>query len=253
MQTYMNTQIDIAQYIDHTLLKSDSLVADVNTLCQEAITHNFYAVCINSCHTQLAHTLLEAHPTKIAVTVGFPLGAMHSSAKAAEAYQAVIDGADEIDMVMNIGFLKSGLYDEVVADMKAVKDATKQAVEKQCSNTAASSDTHNRNIVVKVIFENCLLTKEEKYKACTLAKLTGIDFIKTSTGFTTGATPSEGATKEDLILMLAETQGTPIKVKAAGGVKDYQTAVHYINMGVSRIGTSSGIAIINGNTNSHGY
>ena len=225
----MNT-INIAQYIDHTMLKSDSTYLDIKKLCQEAITHNFYAVCINGSYTSYAMSLLKDTPTRIATTIGFPLGSMHTRIKALEAEQAAKDGSHEIDMVLNIGYLKSKEYKKVMEDIRAVKHAV------------------GKEIIVKVIFENCLLTQEEKKCACALSIEGEADFIKTSTGFATGRQQAHGATKEDLILMLKEIQGTTIKVKAAGGVKDTATALEYINLGISRIGTSSGIALIAGNS-----
>lgn len=221
-------EINIAQHIDHTLLKADATIEDIKTLCKEASLYNFYAVCVNACYVALAKRTLQDSNVKIATTIGFPLGAMHTDAKVLEATQAVGDGSDEIDMVMNIGLFKSGMYEEVMQDMKAVKKAV------------------GNEIIVKVIFENCLLDEGEKRKACQLAIQANVNFVKTSTGFTTGSKVVHGATKEDLILMLEEVKDSGLKVKAAGGVKDYQTAEAYIRMGVERIGTSAGIAIISG-------
>lgn len=224
----MNTTIHIADYIDHTQLRSDATIADITTLCDEAISHAFYAVCVHGAHTHFVSRYLSGHPVKVATTVGFPMGAMHAKAKALEAEQAVQDGAHEIDMVMNIGLLKSRETAKVVQDMSMVKKAV------------------GKDIIVKVIFENALLEEDEKHVACKLAIEAGVDFIKTSTGFTTGAKPGAGATRADILLMLEEVKHTQVKVKAAGGVKDYATAMDYISLGVSRIGTSSGIAIIQG-------
>lgn len=235
----MNKNIDIAQYIDHTLLKADSTIDDIISLCNEAIKHNFFAVCVNTCHVALATKTLASSPVKVpvkvAATVGFPLGAMHTKTKAVEAAQAVHDGASEIDMVINIGYLKSGMYQEVKDDMAAVKAIV------------------GKDIIVKVILENCLLDDTDKKLACQLSIKAGVDFVKTSTGFTTGSVPGQGAVKDDLILMLEEVKNSGVKVKVAGGVKDYATAVEYINMGVARIGTSSGIKIISGAPVGDGY
>ena len=223
-------KINIAQYIDHTLLKADATMDDITVLCKEAIEYDFYAVCVNACFVALAKNILQHSNVKIATTIGFPLGAMHTNAKVLEAKQAVEDGSDEIDMVMNIGLLKSGMDEEVMRDMKAVKESV------------------GKEVVVKVIFENCLLNEDEKRKACKLAIQADVDFVKTSTGFTTGSVAAHGATKEDLVLMLDEVKGSGLKVKAAGGVKDYQTAETYIRLGIDRIGTSSGIALITDQT-----
>ncbi len=206
-------------FIDHTLLKPTASVDDIKQLCTEAKEHQFYAVCVSSYYVALAHSELMHTPRKVAAVVGFPLGSTTIKIKVFEAKQAIEQGANEIDMVLNIGLLKSGYYKIIEDEIKTVKKAI--------------NDT-----VLKVIFENCYLTEEEKKMACRLSLNAGADFIKTSTGFGTG-----GATLEDVQLMKNEV-GDYIQIKASGGIRDKQTAIQYINLGVSRIGTSSGVSII---------
>lgn len=208
----------IAGYIDHTLLAADAKKEDIVRICAEAKEHHFASVCVNSCWVSLASSLLRGTGVHVCTVVGFPLGAMEASSKAGEAADAVRNGADEIDMVMNIGFLKSGMKDEVLEDMKAVRAA--------CSGR-----------ILKVIIETCLLTDDEKREACILAERAGADFVKTSTGFSKG-----GATVHDVALMKSVV-GDRLGVKASGGVRDYATAKAMIEAGATRIGASAGIAI----------
>lgn len=182
-------------------------------------------MCVNSCYVALAKHTLENSPVKVCSVIGFPLGAMSTIAKVEEAKQAVKDGADEIDMVMNIGFFKSDDYEAFSNDIKAVKH--------QLPNT-----------ILKVILETCYLNDDDIVKASTIAIENGADFIKTSTGFGSG-----GATLEHVKLMLSTITNNRIKVKASGGIKDTKTALEYINLGASRLGTSNGVAIVNGTTN----
>lgn len=210
--------MQIQDYIDHTLLKPIATISDIEKLCKEAIDHKFYAVCVNGCHTKLAKKQLQDSKVKLAVVIGFPLGAMSTESKVLEAQDCIGNGADEIDMVMNVGWLKSGKFNLVQQEISSIKKAIGEKV-------------------LKVIIETCYLSKEEKIKACTLALEAGADFVKTSTGFGTG-----GATLEDVKLM-KEVVGSKAKIKASGGIKDRVTALKYIALGVSRIGTSSGIAI----------
>lgn len=210
------------QYIDHTLLKANATVEDIKNLCTEAKKHNFYAVCVNSYYVALADSELMHTDVKVASVVGFPLGSMTTRVKAFEAKLCVDQGADEIDMVLNIGLLKSGYHQIVEDEIKSIK------------NTIGDK-------VLKVIFENCYLTDHEKKIACKLSLNAGADFIKTSTGFGTG-----GATLEDIQLMKNEV-GKYLKIKASGGIRDLETAKKYIDLGVSRIGTSSGVAIVTSN------
>lgn len=211
--------MDIAKYIDHTVLAADARKEKIEALCKEAYQHGFASVCVNSCWVSLAAKLLEGTEVKVCTVVGFPLGAMDSVSKADEARNAVRNGADEIDMVINIGFLKSGMYDEALEDIREVRKATEGKT-------------------LKVIIETCLLTDEEKKKACELSEEAGADFVKTSTGFSTG-----GATVEDVALMKSVV-GDRLRVKASGGIRDYKTAKAMIEAGASRIGASAGVRIV---------
>jgi len=208
-------------YIDHTLLKPDATKIDIVQLCQEAKEHHFFSVCVNSCWVKLAKKELKNSSVKVCSVIGFPLGAMNTKAKVAETKQALKDGAQEIDMVLNIGFLKSKKYNAVLKDIKKVKKAMGKKT-------------------LKVILETCLLTDEEITKASELAIKAGADFIKTSTGFSTG-----GAT-EKAVKLMKKVAGNKTKIKASGGIRDTETAKKYIALGVDRIGTSSGIAIVTG-------
>lgn len=206
-------------YIDHTILKATATPQDIAQLCQEAIDHNFYAVCVNGTYTAFAKAELQQSSVQLATVVGFPLGAMTTAAKVCETKNAIHNGSDEIDMVLNIGALKAGDLDTVTKDIAAVRAASK-------------------NLMLKVIFENCYLTDDEKRQACRICKDLGVDFVKTSTGFGSG-----GATIADVQLMKEEV-GDHVKIKASGGIRDRETALTYISLGVDRIGTSSGIAIV---------
>lgn len=213
--------MNIAKYIDHTILKPQSTVEEVKKLCMEAKEYNFASVCVNGCHTKLVSSELAGSDVKTCVVVGFPLGAMTKEAKEFETINAVKNGADEIDMVINIGALKDKNYDLVKEDIEAVVNAAKGKA------------------IVKVIIETCLLSEEEKVKACEISKEAKADFVKTSTGFSNG-----GAIVEDIALM-RKTVGEDLGVKASGGVRDFKTAVDMINAGASRIGSSNSIAIVN--------
>jgi len=203
---------------DHTILKADAGKEAVKKICEEALEHGFMSVCVNGYYTSYVAELLKESDVKVCTVVGFPLGQMSSKAKAMEARLAVEDGAQEIDMVINVGALKDGDYDKVLKDMKEVKAACGDAL-------------------LKVIIETCLLTEEEKVKACELSKEAGADFVKTSTGFSTG-----GATVEDVALM-RKTVGEEMGVKASGGIRDKETAQKMAEAGASRLGTSATIAI----------
>lgn len=213
--------MDLAKRIDHTILKADATRADVERLCAEAREHGFATVCVNSCWTALAAQLLEGTDVGVTVVVGFPLGAMSTVGKAAETRQAVADGATEIDMVVNIGQLKDGDDESVTADIAAVVEAARPAA-------------------VKVIIECCLLSDDEKVRACRDSVAAGAAFVKTSTGFSTG-----GATVEDVRLMRA-TVGDACQVKAAGGIHTRAEAEALLEAGADRLGCSAGIAIIQG-------
>ncbi|MCQ2736417.1 MAG: deoxyribose-phosphate aldolase [bacterium] len=209
----------MASYIDHTLLKPEATREQIVKLCAEAREHEFASVCVNPANVKTAFAELVGTPVKVCTVIGFPLGASSSFVKAVETRDAVASGADEIDMVINIGALKAKDYDLVLRDIKAVVEAA-------------------GGNLVKVIIETCLLTDEEKVKACELSKEAGADFVKTSTGFSKG-----GATVEDIALM-RKTVGTEMGVKASGGIRDYETAKAMIEAGASRIGASAGIAIV---------
>ena len=210
----------MAQYIDHTLLKPDATLDALAKLSAEAISYGFKAVCVNSGNVADIAGKLQGTGVAVCTVVGFPLGAMQTRAKAFEAENAVAEGAAELDMVLNIGALKSGDLKTVEADIKAVRKVAES------------------QIVLKVIIETGLLTTDEKIKACEITKNAGADFVKTSTGFSGG-----GATVEDVALM-REVVGQKMGVKASGGIKDWSTAVAMVKAGANRIGTSSGIVIV---------
>lgn len=203
---------------DHTILKADADAASVKKLCDEAKEYGFMSVCVNGYYTGYAAKQLEGTDIRVCTVVGFPLGQMAARAKAAEAAIAVEDGAEEIDMVINVAALKDRLYEVVLEDIKGVKKACGGAL-------------------LKVIIETCLLTDEEKVKACQLAKEAGADFVKTSTGFST-----EGAKAEDVKLMRGVV-GTTMGVKASGGIRDKETAQAMIKAGANRLGTSATVTI----------
>ncbi len=208
-------------YIDHTFLAPTGTETDIRKLCSEAIEHQFFAVCIHGAYTALAKTLLKNSEVKIATVVGFPLGANVSAVKAKETELALNDGADEIDMVLNIGFLKQGDFSKVADEIRMIKNIT-------------------GNRLLKVILETCYLTDFQLIQAIEATQSGGADYIKTSTGFGSG-----GATEQAVKLMVS--QAGNMKVKASGGIRDFPTAKKYIDLGVSRIGTSSGISIVTKN------
>lgn len=212
--------MNLASYIDHTILKPEAKKEDVLRLCEEAKQYHFASVCVNAYYTKLVADALAGTDVKTCVVVGFPLGATFSEIKAKETELAIQNGAQEVDMVINIGALKDGDYGLVEQDIKAVVDAAKGKA------------------IVKVIIETCLLTDEEKIRACELSVKAGADFVKTSTGFSTG-----GATAEDVALM-RKTVGDQAQVKASGGVRDFKGAKAMIEAGADRIGASAGIKIV---------
>jgi len=211
----------INSYIDHTLLKSTATIDDINTLCNEAKTYDFFTVCINGYYVPLAEQLLKHSQVKICTVIGFPLGSMSSRAKIFEAEDAIGYGADEVDMVMNLGLLKSKKLKLLENEIASVK------------NTIGRK-------VLKVIIETCYLSLEEISIASKIVESAGADFVKTSTGF-----GPEGASLE-VVSEIKKSISSEMKIKASGGIRDYMTAKSYIDLGVSRIGTSSGIAILNG-------
>ena len=209
----------IAKMIDHTLLKAAATSTDIKRICAEAREYGFASVCVNSCYAKLVTQELKGTDVKTCCVVGFPLGAMSSGAKTYEARCAVEDGAGEIDMVINVGALKEGNDAFVEEDIRAVVKAAEPAI-------------------VKVIIETCLLTDEEKVRACTLSEKAGAAFVKTSTGFSTG-----GANAHDVALM-KRTVGDRLRVKASGGIHTPQQARELIEAGADRIGASNGVALL---------
>ena len=207
-------------YFDHTILKAEATETQVAKICEEALTHKFASVCVNQYYTRFVAQKLKGSGVKTCTVVGFPLGMSDTRVKAFETKTAIEDGAEEIDMVINVGALKDGKYDYVREDIRALKEVC------------------GKDIVLKVIIETCLLTDEEKIKACELAKEAGADFVKTSTGFSTG-----GAKAEDVALMRG-TVGTELGVKASGGIHTAEEAQAMIDAGASRLGTSATLAII---------
>ena len=219
--------INLEKYIDHTLLKPTATFNEIEKLCQEAIDYQFFSVCVNSGYVPFAKQILKNTDVKVCSVVGFPLGAMSPLAKIYETSQALKDGADEIDMVMNVGYFKTGQIAKVLDEITLIKRETDKKI-------------------LKVILETCFLTDEQKKLACQVCVDAGADFVKTSTGFGSG-----GATPQDVILM-GDIVAGKAKVKASGGIRDQKTALEYIALGVERIGTSNGIAIVKGETGS-GY
>jgi len=220
---------NIAKMIDHTLLKANTTKAQIVQLCKEAKEYGFASVCVNPTWVATAAELLKGTDVKVCTVIGFPLGANTPETKAFETKDAIEKGATEVDMVINIGALKDGDDELVERDIRAVVEAAKGKA------------------LVKVIIETCLLSEEEKVRACRLAVQAGADYVKTSTGFSTG-----GATVEDIALM-RKTVGPNIGVKASGGVRDLQGAEAMIEAGATRIGTSSGVAIVQGKTATTDY
>ncbi len=211
----------VAQLIDHTLLKADATRADIERICREAREYSFAAVCVNPTWVATAARMLQGSPVAVCSVVGFPLGATTPDVKHYETHRAIFDGAVEIDMVINIGALKSGDLRTVQRDIEAVV-----------------GPSHERGALTKVIIEAALLTDEEKIKACTIAKAAGADYVKTSTGFGPG-----GATAADVALM-RRVVGEDMGVKAAGGVRDYQSMKALVEAGATRVGASAGVKIL---------
>lgn len=216
------------KYIDHTLLKPDASQEQIETLIEEAKKYDFASVCVNPTWVNFAAQALKATDVKVCTVIGFPLGANTPELKAFETSDAIQNGADEVDMVINIGALKSRNFDLVERDIRAVVEAAK-------------------GTLVKVIIETCLLTDDEKVKACQIAQKAGADFVKTSTGFSTG-----GATVADVALM-RKTVGPDMGVKASGGARSYEDALAFIEAGATRIGASSGVAIMEGDVANGDY
>lgn len=222
--------MNLNRYIDHTLLKADASSAQIEKLCQEAKEYEFFSVCINSYYVKKAVSLLQGSNTLVCTVVGFPLGASTMETKRFEAMKAVAEGAKEIDMVLNVSAVKSGNWQYALDDMSSLAQVC-----------------HQQGALIKVILETCLLSEEEKKKVCELAVKAQVDFVKTSTGFSTG-----GATVED-VKMMRSVVGEKIGVKASGGVRDAETARAMIEAGASRLGTSASVEIMKGVSSSSAY
>lgn len=220
--------MDYAKYIDHTILKMDATKDEVKQICKEAKENNFFSVCVNSSYVPLVADELKGTQVKVCSVIGFPLGASLTSVKAYEASAAIEAGAQEIDMVINIGFLKSGDFEYIKEDIRAVKLACKE-------------------VLLKVILETCLLSDEEIVKVCEICKEVGADFVKTSTGFS-----KSGATTHAVALM-RKVVGEFIGVKASGGVRSAQDAKDMIEAGANRLGSSNGVSIVSGKVASSNY
>ena len=218
----------LSKYIDHTLLAADADAAKIEKLCLEAKEYDFASVCVNTCWVEKCAELLKGTDVNVCTVVGFPLGAMSTETKAHEANWAVKHGATEVDMVLNVGYIKSGMIAEAEEDIRQVKAA--------CEGK-----------LLKVILETCLLTDEEKVLACKISESAGADYVKTSTGFS-----KWGAKSEDVALMRA-TVGDRLGVKASGGIRDYETAKAMIDAGATRLGCSAGVAIVNGGSSDAAY
>ncbi|QAT43320.1 deoxyribose-phosphate aldolase [Aminipila luticellarii] len=212
---------NLNKYFDHTLLRPEASSADIKQLCTEAKEYDFYSVCVNSCYVPLAASELKGTDVKVAAVVGFPLGAMSTEAKAFETDWACEAGADEVDMVINVGALKEGRYEYVRDEICTVE-----------------AMAYEHDAIVKVILETCLLTDEEIVKACELAVEAGAEFVKTSTGFSTGGTT------EHHVALMKKTVGEEAKVKASGGIRDLQNTLKMIEAGADRIGASASVAIM---------
>ena len=221
MESIDQNKLSISRLIDHTLLKPEATRDQIEKLCEEARANHFFSVCLNPCNVSLASSLLKGSDVAVCTVIGFPLGANTTETKVFETKKAIADGATEIDMVINIGALKNKEYDFVENDIKEIVKAAGA-------------------LTVKVIFETCLLTDQEKIKACELSSKAGARFVKTSTGFSTG-----GATIADVALMKKNIP-SHMEVKASGGVRNLAAANDFIAAGATRLGTSSGVAILNG-------
>ena len=221
MEKRVFTKEEIASFIDHTLLKPEATADQIRLLCEEAMQYRFHSVCVNSCRVKMAASILAGSGVRVCSVAGFPLGAMESASKAFEAEAAVSNGASEIDMVINVGALRDGRLDLLESDIRMVRE--------KCG----------KGTILKAIIETCLLTDEEKVTACRTAVRGGADFVKTSTGFGSG-----GATAGDVKLM-RDAVKERARIKASGGIRSYEDAVKMICSGADRLGTSSGITIVN--------
>jgi deoxyribose-phosphate aldolase len=220
----------IASMIDHTLLKPDATLSEIKQLCEEAMQFNFASVCVNPSYVETCFEIIKSSNVKVCTVIGFPLGATTTATKLFEAEEAIKNGAEEIDMVINVGRLKNGDYDFVYDEIKQISYTSKKFLS-----------------ICKVILETCLLTDEEKIIACLICKAASADFVKTSTGFSKG-----GATVHDVSLMKF-VAGNDMQVKASGGIRSYEDAAAMINAGANRIGASAGIKIISGQKSESSY
>lgn len=231
--------MEFSKYFDHTILKADASEENINTICKEAIRYNFASVCVNSARTRQVSGILLDTDIEVCTVIGFPLGAMSTMAKKLETLTAIEDGATEIDMVINVGAVKDADWEFVKRDIAEVKEV--------CTN-----NTMGRDVVLKVIIETCLLTKEEKIQACEVSVEAGADFVKTSTGFSTSGAKVEDVAlmrkvvDEKVIALEKETGITHkrVRVKASGGIRDLATAQAMIQAGADRLGTSATVDIV---------
>ena len=212
--------MEINRLIDHTLLKAESTEKQIEELVKEAIEYNFCSVCVNPIWVKKCAEMLKDTDVKVCTVIGFPLGANTKKTKIFETKNALEDGADEIDMVINIGYMKSKKFDEVEDEIAELA--------KIC---------HDKDAILKVILENCLLTKDEIKKACQLSDKAGADFVKTSTGFSTSGADAE------YVKLMKDSVSDRVKVKASGGIRDYKKAIEMVNNGADRLGVSAGVAI----------
>jgi deoxyribose-phosphate aldolase len=224
------TTQEIASMIDHTLLKPEATLSEIGILCDEAMKYNFASVCVNPSYVSTCFDLVKSSNVKVCTVIGFPLGATTIQSKLMEAEEAIKNGAEELDMVINVGKLKDKNYDFILNDLKTIAHLAKKHL---CTS--------------KVILETCLLNDEEKVAACLVAEEAGLDFVKTSTGFSKG-----GATVHDVSLMKFVI-GDKLKVKASGGIRSYEDALNMINAGASRLGASAGVKIISGQKSQSSY
>lgn len=222
--------MQLNSYIDHTILKPEATEEDIKRICQEAKQYNFKAVCINPCFVQLASELLFGTDVQVCTVIGFPLGANHGQTKVYETTHAISDGADEIDMVINIGDVKNKNFEKVEREIEEILVECKK----------------NQKLL-KVIFEVCLLSNEEIVKLCEICKELQVDFVKTSTGFSTGGASAE------VVKLMKDTVGSNVGVKASGGVRSKEDALKMIEAGATRIGASSGVKIMQGETSKESY
>jgi len=225
----LSTQ-ELAGMIDHTLLKPDATLSEIKQLCEEAIQNDFASVCVNPSYVETCFNLIKSSNVKVCTVIGFPLGATTTQIKFLEAEEAIKNGAEELDMVINVGKLKDSDYDFIFNDLKSIADLSKRHL---CTS--------------KVILETCLLTDEEKAVACLLAKEAGLNFVKTSTGFS-----KNGATVHDVSLMKFVV-GDKLQVKASGGIRSYEDAIAMVNAGATRLGASAGVKIIAGQKSESSY